>query len=378
MNPFALLFDTADFPARWHCGRWTELHGWVHIVSDAAIFFAYAFISSLLLILLVRRERIPFPRILALFVAFIACCGLTHLNEAVIFWQPVYRWAGLVKLITALISVGTAFAMVLVIPQVQRLRTPAELEQEVERRTSMLQQSNADLESFAYVASHDLKAPLRAVDNLSAWLEEDLADRLEPDEAEKMELLRGRVRRMEMLLDDLLSYSRASRAVHDIQEVNVGELVAELCQTQLELPAGFTLELSPDLPTLSTARIPLEQVFRNLISNAVKHHDRGEGRIEVSWAPHPHGHAFSVRDDGPGIPAEQRERVFGLFKTLRPRDEVEGSGIGLSLVQRLVKRYFGEVSIEDAEPGARVTFTWPATIEPESPVAATGSAARPT
>ena len=168
MNPFALLFDTTDFPPRWHCGSWTDLHGWIHIVSDAAICLAYAFISILLLILLIRRERIPFPHILGLFVAFIACCALTHLNEAVIFWQPVYRWAGLMKLVTALVSVLTACAMVFVIPEVLRLRTPAELEQEVERRTGLLKQSNADLESFAYVASHDLKAPLRAVRGVSA------------------------------------------------------------------------------------------------------------------------------------------------------------------------------------------------------------------
>lgn len=363
MNPFALLFDTTDFPARWHCGMWTQLHGWVHIVSDVAIFFAYAFISSLLLLLLLRRQRIPFPRILGLFVVFIACCGLTHLNEAVIFWQPVYRWAGLVKLVTALVSVLTACAMVLVIPQVQRLRTPAELEQEVERRTALLQQSNDDLESFAYVASHDLKAPLRAVDNLSAWLEEDLADRLQPDEAEKMQLLRGRVRRMEMLLDDLLSYSRATRAVHAVEEVDVAELVREVCAAQLQIPASFEVEVAPDLPTLTTARTPLEQIFRNLIANAVKHHDRDRGTITIRSAPHAHGFSFSVSDDGPGIPPEQRERVFGLFKTLRPRDEVEGSGIGLSLVQRLVKRYFGEVSVEDVPRGTRITFTWPDRIQ---------------
>jgi signal transduction histidine kinase len=123
--------------------------------------------------------------------------------------------------------------------------------------------------------------------------------------------------------------------------------------------------LADDLPSITTFVTPFEQVLRNLFSNAIKHHHRKEGRIELSWRKNENGYyAFSVTDDGPGIPRQYHERVFGMFQTLRPRDEVEGSGMGLALVKKIVENYGGKVSIEsDGILGCCITFTWPTKID---------------
>ena len=138
--------------------------------------------------------------------------------------------------------------------------------------------------------------------------------------------------------------------------------------SQLAVPPGFTVEVAANLPELVGRRVPLEQVFRNLLANAIKHHDRAEGRLRVSAStPRPGWVEFVVTDDGPGIAPEFHERVFQLFQTLKPRDRVEGSGMGLALVRRLVDRQGGEVWIGAAEGrGSAIHFTWPTDVTLET------------
>ena len=128
-------------------------------------------------------------------------------------------------------------------------------------------------------------------------------------------------------------------------------------------PEGFAIEAAPSLPTLQAPRAPLTQVFQNLIGNALKHHDRpATGRIRIDGVVRKGTATFTVVDDGPGIPERFRERVFGMFQTLRPRDEVEGSGMGLAIVKKLIDRQGGRISLEDGGGGRGLTvrFTWPA------------------
>ena len=120
----SLLIDSEGFPARWHCGRWTEPLGWLHIVSDLAIFGAYLAIPAVLAIFVLRRTDLPFHRVFWFFIAFIAFCGSGHLLEAIIFWEPVYRLAGVVKACTALASWATVIALIPVIPRALALRSP--------------------------------------------------------------------------------------------------------------------------------------------------------------------------------------------------------------------------------------------------------------
>src|SRR3954465_5578921 len=145
-DPFSWLFDTSGFVPRWRCGHWFAELGWVHIISDVLIWLAYLAIPAVLLFFLRRRRDLPFPKIIWLFGGFILSCGTTHIIEAIIFWYPVYRLAGAVKLATALVSWGTVGALVWVIPKALTMRTPTELENEVASRTSELSATNESLE----------------------------------------------------------------------------------------------------------------------------------------------------------------------------------------------------------------------------------------
>ncbi len=143
------LFDTTGFPARWYCGEWTPAHGWLHIVSDLAVWSAYFAIPCILAYFVLRRRDVPFPTIFWLFGAFILACGTTHLMEAIIFWYPVYRLAGVVKLATAIVSWGTVTALVPTIPKALALRTPEDLEREIVARKqaeAALHRANAELD----------------------------------------------------------------------------------------------------------------------------------------------------------------------------------------------------------------------------------------
>ncbi|WP_437732793.1 PAS domain S-box protein [Sorangium sp. So ce1335] len=232
-------------------------------------------------------------------------------------------------------------------------------EAERERLIAALERSNKELDQFAYVASHDLKAPLRGIANLTQWIEEDLAGTLAGDSREHMSLLRGRVRRMEALIDGILDYSRAGRVRHEVEAVDVGQVLADVVELIAPAP-GARVEVSPGLPVLRTERIPLQQVFMNLISNALKHARRVDVRVRVGHRDAGQLHEFFVEDNGPGIAPEFHDRVWGLFQTLEARDKVEGTGIGLSVVKKIVESRGGRIWI-DSSPGqgAAFRFTWP-------------------
>ncbi|HYV37828.1 MAG TPA: hypothetical protein VE988_19235, partial [Gemmataceae bacterium] len=143
------LFDTSDFPARWHCGRWTAGHGWLHILSDLGVWSAYFAIPCILVSFVLRRRDIPFRSVFWLFGAFILACGTTHLMEAIIFWHPLYRLAGVIKLLTAIISWGTVIALVPIVPKALAMRSPEELEREIKERTAELIAANETLRAEA-------------------------------------------------------------------------------------------------------------------------------------------------------------------------------------------------------------------------------------
>jgi PAS domain S-box-containing protein len=227
-----------------------------------------------------------------------------------------------------------------------------------------LERSNKELATFAYVASHDLKSPLRGIFQISHWIEEDLDKGETQAIPGHMNMLRGRLRRMENLLDDLLAYSRAGRLEGGVSQIELVRLAQNIFEMQAP-PEGFVFEAIDDLPTFTTLATPLEQVLRNLFSNAIKHHDRNEGRISLSArVTSKNYYEFSVTDDGPGIPPEYQERVYIMFQTLRPRDEVEGSGMGLALVKKIVENYGGNTHIvSDGKRGSCISFTWPINIE---------------
>ncbi|ATB31245.1 PAS domain-containing sensor histidine kinase [Melittangium boletus] len=233
-------------------------------------------------------------------------------------------------------------------------------EAERERLIAALERSNQELDQFAYVASHDLKAPLRGIANLSQWIEDDLQGVMTEETREQMRLLRGRVQRMESLINGILDYSRAGRMRGRPERVDVGRLVAE-CVELLAPPESTHVELAPNLPMLQYAeRVPLQQVFLNLLGNAFKHAAGADARVHVEVRPAEDFWEFSVRDNGPGIAPEYHERIWGIFQTLQARDQVEGTGIGLSVVKKSVEARGGRAWLESAPgQGATFRFTWP-------------------
>jgi len=493
---FMSLTDTQGFPARWNCGSaWAEEPevGWMHIVSDISIFSAYFAIPLILVYFLLRRRDLPFPKMILFFAVFILSCGIGHAIEAVIFWEPVYRLSGLVKVITALASWATVIALVPMVPRILDLPTlenltkrlqeeieerkkmeaqfraivssapngflmidqegrlkllnkcavemfgydeaelldrPIEIllpeplrqkhvqlrndfqanpserdmgegrdlkgvtksgkefsvevglapiqledetlviasivdiserkksEQELLRYTKQLEESNRELDEFAYVASHDLKSPLQGVKNLALWIREDNGDVLSDESLQHLELLDHRICRMERLLEDLLTYSRIGKVEQKLSEVDVNIVVESIADDVST--AGFDIEIAPTMPVFQTYSVPLELCLRNLIQNAIKHHDRESGTIEVFHSESDQCFHFSVRDDGPGIAPEFHRRVFQMFETLKPRDDVEGSGMGLALIQKTIAAIGGSIRLE-SEIGQGSTFIldWP-------------------
>jgi light-regulated signal transduction histidine kinase (bacteriophytochrome) len=227
-----------------------------------------------------------------------------------------------------------------------------------ERLSQALAATNRELDQFAYVASHDLKAPLRGISNLSQWIEEGLTGKLDDETKKQMDLLRGRVRRLEALIDGILTYSRAARSRERIESIDVGALLAETREL-LAPPAEATIVVGP-MPNVEAERVPMQQVFLNLMSNALKHAGRGDPRIEVTCAEEGDLLHFRFADDGPGIAPEYHERIWAMFTTLQARDKVEGTGIGLSVVKKIVETRGGRVAV-DSNVGEGATFHvyWP-------------------
>ena len=227
------------------------------------------------------------------------------------------------------------------------------------KTTNVLRKRNQELDQFAYVVSHDLKAPLRAIANLSSWIEEDLSESMTEDTLHQMNLLRGRVHRMEGLIEGLLQYSRVGRIQVPSEMVKVEKLLAEIIDS-LAPPSGFEVKVEPGMPTFVTEKLPLQQVFSNLISNAIKHNRAESGHVTISVKELDDFYEFSVADDGPGIAPQYHDKVFVIFQTLEARDKVENTGIGLSLVKKIVEGQGGTISLESAEgEGATFRFTWP-------------------
>jgi signal transduction histidine kinase len=236
----------------------------------------------------------------------------------------------------------------------------ARLFEEARDLIAALETSNRELDQFAYVASHDLKAPLRGIANLSQWIEDDLGERLDDQTRSHLHLLRGRVLRLENLIAGILAYSRAGRDSAEQAPVDVAALAAEVWEL-LAPSVTARLELATPLPQLRASRVQLQQILLNLIGNAIKYNADRPLTIALSARRNGRRWELSVSDDGIGIAPEFAEKIWGLFQTLERRDKVESTGIGLSVVRKIVEGHGGRAWVEsELGRGATFKFTWPA------------------
>lgn len=246
------------------------------------------------------------------------------------------------------------------------LERSKELAAELSDKAMTLEKTNQELDNFAYVASHDLKSPLRGINSLAGWVQED-CEAILPDASRKhLQQMQQRVTRMEALLDDLLEYSRAGRLNPQPESVDVGELVASVV-SMLDTPTGYQINLMSPTFAIHTVRTPLMQTLMNLVSNGIKYNDKGDrGRLKISASVEGDFVRFTVSDNGPGIESQYHEKIFEMYQRL-DAGQAEGSGMGLAIVKKLVAFHGGELWLESEQgKGSTFSFTWPRSM-PEMP-----------
>ena len=233
------------------------------------------------------------------------------------------------------------------------------LEAEQKRMIHELENVNEELKNFAYVVSHDLKAPLRAIGSLADWISADQHDRLDADGQEHLRLLIQRVRRLDALIDGVLRFSRIGRLHEAVVAVDLNELAHEVIDS-LAPPSHITVTVASGLPTIQAEKTSIQQVLQNLISNAIRYSDKPQGQITIDCADQGDSWRLGIADNGPGIETRHFERIFQLFQTLNPRDRVESTGVGLSIVKKIVEQYGGRIWVESTVgQGSTFYFTVP-------------------
>jgi PAS domain S-box-containing protein len=286
--------------------------------------------------------------------------------------EPGMRWMGAGRDLTARRKDGTEFPVEIglnpvsgeeggvVFATVSDITRRKKVEQELE-------QAHTSLEEFTYAASHDLKSPLRGIAELVEWIGDDLGSAATPGVARNLGRVGDRVRRLEQLIDDLLKYARAGAVHAEAVTVSPRALVAGILELQ-PVPAGYRIAVHDKADPFVTRKTPLETALRNVISNAIKHHDRPNGNIEIHIESVGHYCVFTVIDDGPGIPVAAQERVFKAFQTLAPIT-AGTSGIGLALSKRLVEAHGGRITVSSTEGarGAKFRIWWPRTASQGEP-----------
>lgn len=232
------------------------------------------------------------------------------------------------------------------------------MSKELATSISLLKKKNEELDQFAHIVSHDLKGPLRGIDNVISWIEEDHKEELSPKLQEYLQIIKGRVTRTENLIQGILSYARIGKEIMPKEEVNLNELMEEVKES---IPISSKIEIKTEkLPTLYTDKIPLFQVLSNLVSNAVKYNDKQKGEVKVYHADKGNKYEFFVADNGPGISEHYHKKIFMIFQTLKDRDTFESTGVGLSIVKKILDERGEAISITSAPgKGTTFSFTWP-------------------
>lgn len=226
----------------------------------------------------------------------------------------------------------------------------------LEKNFKELKKKNKDLDDFAYVVSHDLKAPLRGIDNITKWIEEDHAKELSPDVKRNIDLIKGRTKRLENMINGLLDYARIGKVKRASEQVDIKGMLTEL--SEILVPPSFNVTIG-EMPVIIAEKLHIEQVFSNLISNAVKYNDKSKGEIRITCVQRDGKFEFSVADNGVGIHEQYFDKIFQIFQTLRERDAFESTGVGLAIVKRIIEENKETIRVT-SEPGKGSTFifTW--------------------
>ena len=416
MDMASHFFNAGPFMPHGGCYLWTTSLIALQAVSDALIVVSYYSIPVTLVYFVRQRRDLRFHWMFVCFAVFILACGTTHFMEIWNIWHANYWLSGGVKAITALASVTTAVLLVRLIPQALALPSPdalqkaygeleqrvmertlelktanetltreaeerrraeaeiknlnAELELRVAKRTAELEAANKELEAFSYSVSHDLRAPLRAVNGFAGIVLEDFGPHLPEEGRRHLERIRDGGQRMGELIDDLLKFSRLSRQPVNRQPVNPARIVEETLEELKPQRAGRQIELRiGELPPCQADPVLLKQVWVNLVSNAIKYsRDREPAIVEIGCRQENGTKVYFVRDNGAGFDMQYAGKLFGVFQRLHRADQFEGTGVGLAIVHRIVHRHGGRVWAEaQVDRGAVFYFTLEGECKPCQP-----------
>lgn len=389
-------FISEQFMPHGHCYLWKAELVWVHVISDLLIALAYASIPAALMYFVIQRRDLVFNWVFVLFGVFILACGATHVMAIAAVWEPAYYLQAGVKVVTAIASVATAIALWPLMPKLLALPSPAQLqavnqdlEKEVEENkaarirlveqskelkmksrkiediNSELQKSNENLNDFAAIVAHDLQEPVRKIQQFAKKALRTEAEELPETTAENLTRLSDVSDRMRRLIDKLLQRARAADAQIDLQELDSGEILRATIEDLDDLleRSGGEVKILTDLPKIVADPSGMQQVFQNLISNALKFARAGEPPI-VEIASQQTGFIesigstaikFTVRDNGIGIAEKYLPKIFDDFQRIHSRQDYEGTGLGLSVCKKIIEAHGGMIEVYSTE-GAGTTF----------------------
>lgn len=374
MDKLTDIFSSENFMPHGHCYLWEPALLWLHVASDTLIAMAYFTIPMSLIYFVRRRQDLQFHWMFICFAVFILVCGASHIMEIWTVWHPTDWLAGLIKAITALASIPTAYLLMRLIPVALALPSPAtlaasnaQLRLEIDERVRierLLGQKNAELSAlneelraFSYSVSHDLRAPLRSMDGFSLALLDDCDAQLDSNGKDALQRIRLASQRMGQLIDDLLRLSQVGRTDLRRAQFDLSALCTGIAATMTREAPGRQVqwEIQENMQICGDPAL-LQVVMQNLIENAWKFTGRtAQAHIRIGTVEQPEEIVFFVADNGAGFDMTNAEKIFGAFQRLHLAADFPGTGMGLALVYRIVRRHQGRIWA-DAKAGEGATF----------------------
>lgn len=355
---FRGLFATNPWPPRWQCGQWSDFHGWLYITSDLMIWFSYFAIPVIIVGYIYKKKyELKYTKTYVLFASFILLCGSTHLLDASMFWVPMYRFSGLILLLTGVVSLFTVYHLVRILPDAFQQKTSVVLEKEIAKRIEAerrLSEANKGLEAFAYMASHDLQEPLRKVKMFTFRLYEESRDKLDANSIQWAEKSISAADRMQRMIVDILSLSSLQEHVK-LEPTDLQQVMKDV-ETDLEvkIQERSALIKAYDLPVVTGYHEYLVLLFLNLLSNAIKFSER-QPVIRIYAEQTEESVIIYVKDNGIGMRQDETSDIFNPFHRLNRKEIYEGSGVGLAICKKIVDIHKGNITAQSA-PGEGTTF----------------------